>query len=71
MDALCEKLATALMADMENWRPLLRSAMEKLNGKYQPQHLRWVASDALHRAIIRRARASTTDWLAEPEGTVL
>lgn len=71
METLCEKLTVALMDDMENWRPILRSAMEKLHGKQSPQHLRWAASDALHRAIIRRARASSTDWLAEPEGSVL
>lgn len=71
MEAICEKLAIALMADMDNWRSVLRAAMEKLRDKYPAPHLRWVASDALHRAIIRRARASVTDWLAEPEGITL
>jgi hypothetical protein len=71
MDALVEKLAVALMADMENWRTILRGAMEKLREKYPAPQLRWAASDALHRAIIRNARANVTDWLAEPEGNIL
>jgi hypothetical protein len=53
---------------MENWRDSLKTVMTKLNdGKRDRRHIYWIGQDALHRAIIQKAKADPLGWLTSSD----
>tara|TARA_R100000963_G_scaffold34891_2_gene30078 strand:+ start:512 stop:1411 length:900 start_codon:yes stop_codon:yes gene_type:complete len=58
VDALSKQV---LDSGIENWRPTLKAAAEKLVSKYDQAHVRWALQDSLHRAIIMNARENRLD----------
>jgi hypothetical protein len=71
MDAAVEKVSIKLEADIDNWREILREWMKANQSKKPIPHLRWAASDALHRTIFKRSLASPDDWLKAPDDGIV
>lgn len=63
-EKVVSKLSEGIEANgIENWRQTLKPAAEKLSEKHSKAHVRWALQDALHRAILTRAKNNLIDDL--------
>ena len=62
------QLSAKILEDgVENWRDVLRSAAEKLQGKYPLPHIRWALQDSLHRAVILNSKQNLLEGFFSDE----
>jgi hypothetical protein len=73
MEAAVKGCSEAILkGGLENWRETSLKLVEKLNnGTRQPKHIRWVITDALHRAIIQSNQSDTTSWLKDSDAITI